>query len=463
MPNFNYSQGLLNAAGNYPGVESKKPAAGLFAEYGILSPSEKRQQEMHAQLAQQAIMMQHAAQQQQMQLALAGAKANTPTGLGFSQFLAMGGANNIRNAEKMAGGMPAMQGMQGNAPGSMRTPPFNPNAPEADPNGIAWRVVNDAFQKFPDNRAMALKVAGTQLNALAQQRGDGDLASIAANLIQGAAKAEQEQVDTESKKASTKKTEFETRQQRRGTPFHYYSPDGKQVTETPFYDEQGNYIGDREEGRGVPAQRIKTEQPEDTQELNKEFRTFVESKDAANSRMNELIKGLDSGAAQGWGATIVNFMNNATGTLGQFVPNMDSGAMSALASLETTKFKEWAKKTGVQTAVWRDLISIQAKSYNPTGTITEKDVRQAAESVGGSFSDPATVKAILQNARRLNVSDVDNKWRYLPDKQREQAGQQYNTFKGRWGRQVKRSGTVKSGPNAGKKVTEYDDGTKEYK
>lgn len=406
--------------------DTKKPGAGLFAELGILSPSEKLQQQLQQQQAEQAQQMlqqQIAAQAQSAQLAQANAKAGVPGGYGFSQFQAMGGLMNLQKGDRYAD--QAAQGM-GRRPTNLA-----PQAPGSDTDGIASQVVSQALQQFPNDKAKALRVAGQQLSALGANRQDQNLQSIGANLFQAAAKADKEQADLRKQQVDTnKETGPESVETRRAA-------NGDIMSFRRVRDANGNYVTDEQLGGGPNKQITTTEEDPRVQaqkgaEYSK-FQDLLVNTDDTVSSMRDITDNLEKGAAQGWAANLVGLVDNAAGTLGQLAPNSKLTS-SATQALEATKgtFAEWAKKTGVNESIWNDLVSNLAKTYNPTGTITEKDITRAAKTVGQNISNPATVAAVLKDAERRTRAHVDKTYSYMGDAARAASKTQYERFLQKW-------------------------------
>jgi hypothetical protein len=187
--------------------------------------------------------------------------------------------------------------------------------------------------------------------------------------------------------------------------------------------------------------------------------------------MDDIASSMEKGAKVGWAGGAVTLLDNAIGTLEQLAPNskLTSGATQRLASFDS-KFEEIAAKTGIAKSQIVDLTSSLAKTYNPTGTITEKDITRAADTVAGNASSPKTIAAVLRDAAKRTVRYVDTNYEYMDDAAKEASQNQYGHFKSKWGdkgpkpaKTESRRGRVKSGPNAGKTIIEYSDGSKEYK
>jgi hypothetical protein len=121
----------------------------------------------------------------------------------------------------------------------------------------------------------------------------------------------------------------------------------------------------------------------------KEFQKLLVNSKSAVKSMRDITENLEQGAAQGWAANMVTLVDNAAGTLSQMAPGsrLDASATAALES-NSKNFQDWATKTGVNESIWNDLVSNLAKTYNPTGTITEKDITRAAKTVGQNISNP---------------------------------------------------------------------------
>lgn len=491
MPDYS---GLLKETA--PNIDpAKKPGAGLFADSGIYSPSEKLQMQLQQQQAQQAqflLQQQIMAQQQGMQLASANAKSNAPTGYNFAPFLAMGGGANLNTADKLAtqargSGQPA------------QVPQIDSSS--ADQAGIdPGSILSQALQQYPNDKSTALRVAGKQIAGLGQQRGSSYLQNIGSNLLNEAYKADKEKADLEEKKANTGNLQQEAldKQGKRGnpgTPFNIRDPQGNMVPMAPSYNPDGSFKGWDQIAPGGPNKIINQtiDDPRTQTQKGEEYTGFQKLTTNTESTiyaMRDITENLKQGAAQGWAASTVGLLDNAAGTLAQLAPNssLNAKATQALAGQRGT-FANWAQKTGVNDSIWNDLVSNLAKTYNPTGTITEKDITRAAKTVGQSYSNPKTVAAILEDAERRARRFVDVTYDNMGDDARGASKSQYNRFVQKFtpgaddgdgsdqetpsidqdnepalpkGVTVTRRGKVKSGPNAGKSVRELSDGTKDY-
>jgi hypothetical protein len=423
MP-VNYNQ-LLNASS--PG-DTKKPGAGLFAELGIYSPTEK----IEAKQAQQLLQQQIAAQQQQQQLALAQAKANVPQGYGFSQFLGMGGLQNIQQAER---GTRAAQGML-SGPQSAETP----GVQGIDPR----QIVLNALRASPDDKGKAFRVAAQQLAAIGQQNGDEQFMTAAANLMDKATEADKEKAGVESTQATTEATKQKTilDKAQAGNPGKYQDrrdPNGNLMTDRDQFDENGKYLGTKTVSGGPVRQINQTiDDPRTATQRGNEYQEFQKllvNTDSTISAMHDITTNLAAGAAQGWAASAVTLVDNAVGTLAQLAPGsrLDASATRALES-NAQNFQAWANKTGVNESIWNDLVSNLAKTYNPTGTITEKDITRAAKTVGQNISNPKTVAAVLQDAERRSAAFVDKNYEYMGEDARVASDSQYRKFKDKFGK-----------------------------
>lgn len=447
MPNFS---GLLNNMDQTGFPEEKKPAADLFTTFGILSPSEKRAQAMQQQMVQGLLQQQMAAQQQQLQMQKMQTGASAGSGFGFPTALAMGAARRPESAQQPQGGGP--QGLQ----------------PGGDID--AGSIFSQELQSTPDDEAGAAKRAGGKLLAVANARGDTDLAKIATNMINWSNSKAQEDAKSKASLASTQAGTAKTVQDTKldsskagnpGDAFNVRAPNGDMVAMAMEKDANGKFIGYKVLGQGPNKQISQTIDDPLTQTQKGEeylqFQKLLGNSDTAILSMRDIADNMEKGAAQGWAGNGVTLMSNIVGTLEQFRPDVQytPRAMEELSS-RSGSFKEWATKTGVNESIWNDLVSNLAKTYNPTGTITEKDITRAAKTVGQNFSSPATVAAILRDAERRSRRLVDKTYSYMGEGARAASKSQYERFTKAM-RRVKRRGTR---PN-GIKVVEYDDGTVE--
>lgn len=426
--------GLLGRmAPNIGDDDTQKAGAGLFAQLGIFSPSDKLRQQLQQQQAQQAqiaLQQQLAAQAQQGQLAQANSKAGAANlGFNFSPFMAMGGLQNLQNAGQL--GAQGTKGVGGNSPASMRTPSLESD--NADAGGISpEQIVTNALQKYPD-KGTALRVAGKQLAALGQSRNDPYLQNIAANLVSKAVDADKETSGIEATRQNTTKSKFDQNRERVGTPFQAHEANGNLTSQSQEFDAEGNYIGTKKYSTGPNKQITQTLDDPRTQTQKGaeygEFQKLLVNSDNTITSMRAIADNLQAGAAQGWAATGVSLIDNVVGTLSQFKPDAKYTAKATQAlSASKGDFAKWAQKTGVNASLWNDLVSNLAKTYNPTGTITEKDITRAAESVGKNFSNPATVAEVLREAEQRTRGFVDKSYKYMGDGAREASKSQYERF-----------------------------------
>jgi hypothetical protein len=413
MPNYT---GLMNGAApqsEFP--ESRKPAADIFTQFGIFTPSEKQ-----AQAAQQQMYMRMLQQQQQMeQQKMAMAKAQMGTGYGFPMLTAMGGTRKPKEPKGMLGGGYQDQGSD-------------------EPS----RILQDAIAEAGDEIEGA-KMGGVRMLQLAKSKNDPDLAKIAINVITKARQMEMERAKDVTGIESTQETTKGNAQERRlkaaqagnpGSPFDMRDPSGNLNTMRDFKDEEGRVVGTEKLGGGPVRQTNQTlDDPRTAAGKNedyKEFRTYVENSDATVSKIRDIKKGLKSGAAQGWGASAVTLVDNLKGALGQFTgtATLTSTAEAALKG-KATEFDKWASKTNVNASLWGDVVSSLAKTYNPTGTITEKDIDRAAAVVGKNLSNPAAAIDVLDEVTKQTHASVDRKYRYLPPDAKSASDYQYKAYK----------------------------------
>lgn len=430
MADFN---GYLKQMSPNLGQDTKKAAPGLFAELGIYSPSEKAQMQMEQNQAMQAqflLQQQLAAQAQQAQIHSANAKSSVPTGYNFSTFLGMGGMQNLNQADRLAA---QAQGMARQVPNAFSQ--SQPQAPygASDKAGISpEQIVTQALQQYPNDKPTALRVAGKQLATLGQARNDPYLQNIGANLLNKAVEADKEVADLKAKNAEARKAQISANKEAGpGSAETYRTSNGDITTYRKKYDAEGNYIGDEIKGSGPNKQVTSNDGLTDTQvgaNVDK-FASLVTNTDATISAMRDIRTNLSKGSAQGWTAAGVGFMNNVKGTLEQLASTgtYSAGAQEALSKFAPT-FQEWADKTGVNDSIWNDLVSNLAKTYNPTGTITEKDITRAAKTVGQNVSNPQTVAKILEDAERRSRQFVDKTYKYSTRKVQDLTKEQYDTF-----------------------------------
>lgn len=426
------TQGLMNGmVGPDDTPDTKKSAGDLFQELGIFSPSEKLQNAQRQQLAIQMYQQQQdqARRQQAIQAAQIG------TGFGFPVFTAMGGMNQSRP--------PQMQNPQGGDS-------FDPGS-----------VISQELAASPDDRAGAMKRAGMKLMQIGSQKGDSTLQRIASNLI---IKSQQEGVVQQ--KAMAEKAESDRKAAQAGNPgdtYTYRKPNGDIVTGRQNKNALGGFTGDEVLGEG-PNKQITTtvDDPRTQTQKGEEYLSFqkllTNTRGAVDS-MRDIATNLEQGAAQGWAAKGVTLMDNVVGTLQQYRPDATytAKAQAAIADLKSSgTFDKWAQKTGVNQATWNDLVSNLAKTYNPTGTITEKDIDRAAKAVGANFSNPKTVAAVLRDAERRALRTVSNTYEDMGDDARSASQPQMDRFMGKYGAKRK---VVQRGKRAnGTPVVRYDDG-----
>lgn len=195
----------------------------------------------------------------------------------------------------------------------------------------------------------------------------------------------------------------------------------------PIYKDVGD-------GPRSPKQTIQTiDDPRTQSQKGKDLQDFRDqaiNTEAAIKSMRTIKENLRNGAAQGWAGGIVNFLSNASGTLSQLAPgaSLDAGATRALND-KMGNFQEWAIKTGVNSAIWADLVSNLAKTYSPSGTITEKDINRAAEAVGASYSNPKAVAAVLDDVEKRSIESVDRAYGYATEETKKSGKYVYDTFK----------------------------------
>lgn len=424
--------GLLGAAAPPDETpDTKKGAPDLFRELGIFSPSEKQQMAIQQQQAQFLIQQQQ--DQQRRQQALQAAQVGT--GLGFPVFTAMGGLN---RGPKM--------------PGAPSEQQFDQGADEPS------RIVSSELANSPNDRAGALGRAGMKMMQLGSQKGDPTLQRIGSNLIMKAQEEAQKQ-----QKAQAEQADADRKAAQAGNPGDTYTKRdaaGNIITSRQIKDKLGGYIGDEQLGKGPNKQinqaiddpRTQSQQGDDF----KEFRLAAENSDATISKIRTIKQGLKQGAAQGWAASGVKFVDNIVGSLGQFysTAKLNEKATQELASQNGSTFQSWASRTGINSAVWSDLVSSLAKTYNPTGTITEKDITRAAEVVGRNLSNPATVVNVLDEVSKQTASGVERKYKYLSPRAQEDAKSMLGTFRTTYRGKVVRTGKRSNG----KKVSEYENG-----
>lgn len=402
--------------------DTQKGAPDLFKELGILSPSEKAQQAQHQQQVLQLLQQQLFQQKQQQAQQTASTLGSS---FGFPLFTAMGGLNRPPQQQQMP------QQQQGG---------FDPGS-----------LVAQELAATPDDRAGAMKRAGLKLLQLGGQKGDSTLQRIGSNLI---VKAQKESVVQQKAQADQADAARKAAQAGNpGTPYNVHTPNGDIRSERETHGKLGEYTGTEILSQGPNKEQIATlDDPRTQTQKGKEYMDFKDmltnTRTAVDS-MRDITKNLEDGAAQGWAAKGVSLLDNAVGTLNQLAPgsSLDSSAQAALAKNGST-FKSWAQKTGVNESIWNDLVSNLAKTYNPTGTITEKDIVRAARVVGQNYSNPQTVAAILKDAERRAIRGVTNSYEDMGDDARAASQSQFDRFMGSYG--------SKSGVAKPKTEAEYD-------
>jgi hypothetical protein len=276
---------------------------------------------------------------------------------------------------------------------------------------------------------------------LAQKTGNQDLAKIGLNILN---KAKQRQLEDENTQSQISNRNAETAGKVQdtqikqnqlgnpGTPFQTHRGD-LLVTRVPTFDSQGRFTGYKDLDQGVNKQLTQTlDDPRTQSQKGEEYLKFQDmltnSRNAIDS-MRDIAANLEAGAAQGWAANGVMLLGNAAGTLEQLAPGakLSSGALAELQKQQGT-FKKWFTQTSINDSVWNDLVSNLAKTYNPTGTITEKDITRAARTVGQNISDPAAVAAILKDAERRTIRGVTNKFQDMGDDARASSQGKFDRF-----------------------------------
>jgi hypothetical protein len=431
--------GLLNQM-TIPDDFSKKPAPSLFSQLGILSPSEKAKQQMEQNQAMQAqfILQQQLQAQAQSQAVtqqtnIANAKSNVPTGFNFSTFLGLGGAQNLSQADQLA------RQAQGGQQGANNITNL-PSTGQDQSSGVPEQIITSALQQYPNDKAKAFRIAGQQLAAMGQANQRQDLMSLGANLIDRASSADKEQEELKNKQVDTqtKQVELTGKQgalDNPGNTFQGHDPDGNMVTYQPQFKD-GKYTGLKVVTAGPNKQITQSGDlltPTQAGEEAIKMKDLIKNTDATVSAMRDISSNLKKGAAQGWAGSGVGFMNNIKGTLEQLASNNSySPAADAALKKFAPDFQEWANKTGVNDSIWNDLVSNLAKTYNPTGTITEKDITRAAKTVGQNISNPSTVAAVLEDAERRSKNFVDTSFQYSGKRVQEGTKEQYDMFKGKF-------------------------------
>jgi hypothetical protein len=302
-----------------------------------------------------------------------------------------------------------------------------PQEASADPS----EILNRHLAANPDDVGKAYTQAGLEL----QKSGNPEHRSIAANLITRGAEEvmnrRKDLADVEGKELDT-----DTKRNQLGNPgnvFQGRSPNGDLVSMAPQFDKKGVFTGyqvvtkgpSKETVQNIDDPRTGTQQGEDYQKV---VQLMVNTETAIES-MRQLRKNMEKGAAQGWVAAGVGLVDNVVGSLDQLVKGavLDKSAETAL-SAQTPTFEKWAEKTGVNASIWADLVSSLAKTYNPTGTITEKDITRAAKVVGQNNSNPKTVAAILKDVESRSADFVNRTYKYSSQATRDAAQPQFETF-----------------------------------
>lgn len=427
--------GLLNNPNLYGDdmADVKKPAASLFRELGIETPQEKQAAQMEQQQLMQALQQRQQMAMQQMAIQ----KAQMAGGFNFPALTAMGA--NTPQTPPGGGFLGLKQAPQPGVPGQMG----GMQEQSDDPS----QILSAALQANPTNRGRALKQAGYQLLQLAIKKGDGNMQSIASNMLM---KGQQFDQDDSKEQAQTEdfKSQTQTRNQKAGlelaqagnpgTPFQTTDAQGNEVTKRDTKNALGQVVGERIEGRGPK----KITQTNIDGGLNSagvsknvdEFGKLLQNSDSTVVGMRRISQLLDQGAGQGWAAKGVGFVNNIKGLAEQIGSGatLSAGAEQALAN-KKGDFQAWATKTAISQADWSDLVSSLAKTYNPTGTITEKDITRAAEAVGAGLTNVSSVKAVLKEGENRVYKNVDATYRNSNNTVQGFVKGQYEGFNGRFG------------------------------
>lgn len=412
--------GLLNQTVPNIGENTKKAGAGLFDEFGIYSPSDKIRAQLEQQQAMQAqfaLQQQLRAQAQQMQLGSAQVKANAPTEFNFSQFLAMGGQQNLNKADQFSD--QNAQALKANAPSSMGPQALPYQASEAA--GIKpENIVSQAMQQYPNDPGTAYRVAGKQLATLGMARQDPYLQNVGANLMAKAVAADKEAAEIAAKKISTDKDaqEISISANKAGQPGEWQNTRDAAGNINQIRQKRGPlgaYAGDEVRIGGPNKQINASDDPMTNTQRGAsftEFRDLVRDSSSSIDSMKQVTDMLKDGAAQGWTAKAVTLMDNVVGTLSQLAPNasMTAEATQALTKYNS-KFAEWAAKTGIKESVVQDLVASLAKAQNG-GKVTENDIIRAAKQVGANLSNPASMAKVLEVQQARVRANVDRSYKF---------------------------------------------------
>lgn len=143
-----------------------------------------------------------------------------------------------------------------------------------------------------------------------------------------------------------------------------------------------------------------------------------------------------------------NFANMAKNALGRSDPQSQAFADLERSVQAATNIKVSAEK-GVQ---------------------TDRDVLRFAKELEAAFgkNDTKVMIQALENFKKAALADAENKKKLINSRRKSQNAGEYDfnllgTSTPKAEKTVVRTGTVQSGPNAGKQVIEYSDGTREYK
>lgn len=421
MPNYN---GFLGAIGQDDGFpDAQKTAPDLFQQLGILSPSEKQAAAMKQQQAMALLQQQNELVRQQQMIQ----KAQLGSGYGFSVLTALGGT---RSPQSAFGLTPPQQG--------------------PDVSGIAGKLISQEYQNTPDDPVGAQKRAGIKLLQLANQSGNGDLQKIAVQTISNANQQALKQNQTKAQTANTQSEALDRNTRlgmaidKLGNPgdtFQGHAPNGDIVSFAPQHDARGRFTGYKVITQGPNKQVTQTlDDPRTATQKGAEyldFQNLLTNSGVALRTMDDITKGLEEGAAQGWAAVGVRAVDNAIGTLQQLAPGatLTADAQAALGDKEMqNRFALWASKTGINRARWMDLVQSLARSYNGK-QVTENDVKRAADVVGANYSNPATVAAVLKDAKKRTLDRIDETYSNMGDDARSSSQPQYDRFMSRFGSQ----------------------------